>query len=119
MTATDRAAALELAKRWDALGNCETPHCDCTHNSAVTISRALLAAEAERERLATLVNEVEHDVNSVEQYRAARVRGGQHVGVGGALGNATPSALIYLRRLVRDMRAVIGKAEPAPGWTVK
>lgn len=59
MTATDRAAALELAKRWDALGHCETPHCDCTHNSAVTISRALLAAEAERERLAAHVEALE------------------------------------------------------------
>lgn len=106
MIATDRAAALELA----ALVVQNAKYGMVNDERLVTVARALLAAEAERERLAALVNEVERDINSVEQYRAARVRGGQHVGVGGALGNATPSALIYLRRLVRDMRAVIGKA---------
>ncbi len=57
MTATDRAAALGLAKRWDAIGHCETPHCDCTHNSAVTISRALLAAEADLDEAIRLARE--------------------------------------------------------------
>lgn len=106
MIATDRAAALELA----ALVVQNAKYGMVNDERLVTVARALLAAEAERERLAALVNEVEHDVSVVEQHRRARESGGQHCGVGGRLASAPPSTLNYLTRLVRDMRAVIGKA---------
>jgi hypothetical protein len=55
-----------------------------------------------------LVDELAHDIDVVTQHRQARDSGGQLVGTGGRLGAAMTSTLIYLERLVRDMRAALG-----------
>lgn len=52
MTATDRAAALELAHEYADKGRSDT---FASYNSAIVLARALLAAEAERERLAAVI----------------------------------------------------------------
>lgn len=54
MTATDRAAALELARYYSdpERSDAWNDH----HREAIAIARALLAAEAERERLVNLIN---------------------------------------------------------------
>lgn len=51
MTATDRAAALELARAVVEQADANDPCLDDVTADLVPISRALLAAEAERERL--------------------------------------------------------------------
>lgn len=58
-----------------------------------------------------LIDSLEHDINCVEQNRAASTRGGQHVGTGGALSNAPPSVLAYLLRFVRDLRDANGEGQ--------
>lgn len=76
------------------------------------VCRALLA-EVDRTMMAQrYVDELEHDIAVVTQYRKARDSGGQHVGTGGRLGNAPPSTLVCLERLVADLRAVLGKEQP-------
>lgn len=56
------------------------------------------------EELERLIAEVAHDVRIVTEHRAARERGGQHVGTGGPLSAANPSTLAYLERLVRNAK---------------
>lgn len=84
--------------------------------AAELLSRALLQLDAELARVRPVVEAaravtecVEHDIAIVTQHRNARQSGGQHVGTGGPLSAANPSMLVYLERLVRDMRRVLDK----------
>lgn len=56
------------------------------------------------EFLERLIDAVAHDVRIVTEHRAARERGGQHVGTGGPLSAANPSTLVYLERLVLNTK---------------
>lgn len=78
----------------------------------LTAERDEARAECERLRgelaaMAKVADEMEHDVSIVEQYRAARERGGQHVGTGGRLAALPPSGLSAIQRYARDIRAAL------------
>ncbi len=64
---------------------------------------ALIAAVRERDALRAAVATMAHDVAIVKEYHWVREVGGQHVGTGGPLGNAPPSTLLYLERLLREV----------------
>lgn len=58
-------------------------------------------------RVESAIGAVEHDIMVVRQHREACTSGGQHVGTGGPLSAANPSTLVYLERIVRDIRAAL------------
>ncbi len=103
-----RTEAIELAKRWMS-----GQEVGCNTNFLSTNMAGAFLAEVGRTTLVQrYVDELAHDIAVVTQYRKARSSGGQHVGTGGRLGAAPPSTLVYLERLVADLRAALVKEQP-------
>lgn len=71
------------------------------------VCRALLAEVGRTMMVQRYIDELAHDIAVVTQHRKAQSSGGQHVGTGGRLGASPPSTLVYLERLVADLRAVL------------
>ena len=59
----------------------------------------------------SIADAIEHDIMLGTNHRRARQTGGQHCGTGGPLGGMNPSGLVYLDRVVRDLRSALDKRE--------
>jgi hypothetical protein len=69
---------------------------------------------AQRDQAVAIADAIEHDIAVVTQHRKAQQSGGQHVGTGGPLAAANPSMLVYLERVVRDLRAALAVRSTKP-----
>ncbi len=119
MTATDRAAALELARKVAAIdGANDAPILDPNNLIIRDLSVALLAAEAERERLARKLERVigitqnlTDDVQDHSRYLSTRGKGGQQVSPCHTFASMPPSALSVVGRYARELRLATSDAE--------
>ncbi len=110
MTATDRAAALELATFWKDERH-DLPHLG-------VLARALLATERDVERLSRKLERVigitqnlTDDVQSHAHYLSTRGKGGQQVSPCHTFASMPPSALSAVGRYARELRLATSDAE--------